>query len=90
MCLFTIASGVVAHRGHDVPPARIRALVGQDDLAADGSSYRPASQRGWAVRLVPREDVTGAREPRLATLAELAADPIVSSITIRVNRRGAR
>ena len=88
-CLFTIAAGVVGYRGHDVPPERVRALTVRDERATEeASSYRPTSQRRWVLRLVPREDAGAAREPRLATLAALAADPSVSSITIRVNRRG--
>ena len=90
LCLCTIvAPGVVAHRGHDVPPERIRALAGWDDPTTDAaSSYRPASQRRWVLRLVPREDLGAALAPRQGVFAALAADPSVSSITIRVNRQG--
>ncbi len=90
LCLFTIiAPGVVGHRGRAVNAESFRALTGWDGLPIDpGSSYRPPSERRLVLRLVPHQDAGLAPEPSRAALAALAADPTVSSITIRVNRRG--
>ena len=89
-CLFTIAApGVIGCRGHDVPPEPIRALADWDDLVTDATeSCRPASQRRWVLRLVPREEEAARRRPPLGPLEALARDPSLSSITIRLNRHG--
>lgn len=89
-CLFTIvAPGVVSGRGHQMRPEWVQARAGRDGSATDlAAPYRPVSHRRWVLRLVPRELAHAVREPRLGTLEPLALDPSLSSITIRLNRRG--